>query len=163
LSVRLAGRVPSSLVKRYVIKPLTLKPRGTMSWIGSDDEERIRAYFGSRAQWNAIGTWSTFDPPAPTRRPTYLDLGFDETLDPSTWTAADLAGAADHRGGVLLSEGPVIGDIVVPLSWRCAEGHTFTASARLVLTAGHWCPVCVTQPRDFVRQAESNAFLRQVA
>lgn len=73
--LRLAGHVPSRLVKRFVIKPLTLKPRGTMSWIDSRDDSRIRACFGSRAQWEQIGTWSTFDPPDPTRRPTYLTWG----------------------------------------------------------------------------------------
>jgi nucleoside-diphosphate-sugar epimerase len=161
-SVRLAGHVPPRLVKRFVIKPLTIKPRGTMSWIDSCDEERIRAYFGSRAQWEQIGNWSTFEPPDPTRRPTYLDLGFDETRDPSTWTAGDLVRAADFRGGALLSETVTTADVAAALRWQCAEGHTFTASPRLVLTAGHWCPTCVSQPRDYARQAESNAFLRQV-
>lgn len=161
--LRLAGHVPSCLVKRFVIKPLTLKPRGTtMSWIDSRDEERTRAYFGSRAQWEEIGNWTTFDPPDPTRIPTYVDQGFDATLDSSMWRAGDLALAADFRGGALLSETAKDTDIATPARWRCAEEHTFTASPRLVLTAGHWCPTCVTKPRDFRRQAESNAFLRQV-
>jgi nucleoside-diphosphate-sugar epimerase len=160
--LRLAGRVPPWLVKQLVIKPLTLKPRGTMSWIEARDEDRIRGYFGSRMQWERIGNWSTFDPPDPSHRPTYLDLGFDETRDPSTWGAMDLAQAADIRGGALVSATGKTTNTATPLRWRCAEDHTFTGSPRLVLTAGHWCPTCVTRPADFGRQAESNAFLRQV-
>jgi nucleoside-diphosphate-sugar epimerase len=160
--LRLAGRVPPWLVRRFVVKPLTLRPRGTMSWIESRDEERTRAYFGSREHWAQIGNWSTFEPDDPTRRPTYLDLGFDEARGTATWTVPDLAAAADFRGGALASETEGSTPAATPLRWRCAEGHTFTGSPRLVLTAGHWCPTCVTQPADFGRQAESNAFLRQV-
>jgi nucleoside-diphosphate-sugar epimerase len=159
--LRLGGRIPPWLIKRFVIKPLTLKPRGTMSWIEACDEERIHSYFGSRVQWEQIGDWSTFEPPVPRRSPTYLDLGFDETRDHSTWSAADLAGAADFRGGALVSETRSTANTATLLRWRCAENHTFTGSARLVLTAGHWCPTCVARPDDFGRQAESNAFLRQ--
>jgi len=158
----LAGRVPPSVVKRCVIEPLTRRDRGTMHWIQSDDEERVRAYFGSRAQWELIGDWSTFEPPRPARTPTYLDLGFDESHDLSTWRPADLAAAADHRGGSLVSQVLASTDVSTPLSWRCADGHTFTGGPRLVLLAGHWCPVCVARPDDFGRQSESNTFLRQV-
>ena len=150
------------MVKRWVIEPLTHQSRGTMSWLDSGDEDHIRAYFGSCAQWEQIGDWSTFEVPRPSRTPTYLDLGFDESRDPSTWSAADLAGVADHRGGELVSQTVTTADVETPVSWRCADGHTFSGSPRLVLTAGHWCPVCVARPGDFARQAASNAFLRQV-
>lgn len=160
--LRLAGRIPPCVVKRWVIEPLTHQFRGTMSWLDSGDEDHIRAYFGSRAQWEQIGDWSTFEVPRPSRTPTYLDLGFDESRDPSTWSAADLAGVADHRGGELVSQTVTTDDVATPVSWRCADGHTFSGSPRLVLTAGHWCPVCVARPGDFARQAASNAFLRQV-
>ena len=33
-----------------------------------------------------------------------------------------------------------------PLEWECAEGHRFTASPRLVLLGGHWCPECMPYP-----------------
>lgn len=101
-------------------------------------------------------------PPGPHPQTHLPHLGFDETRDPSTWTAGDLALAADIRGGALVSETATTTNTATPLRWRCAEEHTFTASPRLVLTAGHWCPTCVTQPHDYARQAESNAFLRQV-
>ncbi len=33
---------------------------------------------------------------------------------------------------------------------------------RLVLTAGHWCPECVTDVLGYVEQAERNPFLAQL-
>lgn len=161
-TVRMAGRVPSWLVKNVVLKPLTLQPRGTMAWIRDGDEERIDAYYGSREQYEAIGDWATFWPPRPDRTPTLLDHGYDETLAQAEWDRDVFAGVADFRGGVLLSEDVRTGDITTPLQWRCAEGHTFTGSPRLVLRAGHWCPQCVRRPEDYASQARSNAFLRQL-
>lgn len=161
-SVRLAGRVPAAVVKNLVIGPLTRQPRGSMAWIRGNDDARIRAYFGSRADWEAIGDWSTFQIPAPSREPRLLDHGYDETKDPAAWTEADLAAAADFRGGELLSENPPPGALGVPLRWRCAEGHAFTGSPRLILTAGHWCPECVRDPAGYAKQAVANRFLAQL-
>lgn len=161
-SVRLAGHVPAALVKRLVIQPLTRQPRGTMAWIAADDEARIRAFFGSRQEWAAIGDWSTFSPPQPDRVPRLIEHGYDEATDPARWTRDDLAAAADFRGGQLRSEPVTPGAVATPVRWRCAEGHDFHASPRLVLTAGHWCPECVKRPESYADQARANRFLAQV-
>ncbi|MHA7179404.1 NAD-dependent epimerase/dehydratase family protein [Arthrobacter sp. MDB2-24] len=162
ITTRLAGRVPAWLVKNHIMKPITLHPRGTMAWIKGNDEDRINAYFGSRADWEAIGGWDTFWPPHPDRTPTYLDHGYDETKPPATWSVEDLRGAANFRGGTLVAQTLITGDTSTPLQWACHEGHTFQGSPRLILTGGHWCPECVKIPADYPRQAESNAFLRQL-
>ncbi|MBL7624786.1 NAD(P)-dependent oxidoreductase [Frankia sp. AgB1.8] len=161
-SVRLAGRIPAAVVKNLVIGPLTRQPRGSMAWIRADDDARIRAYFGSRADWEAIGDWSTFQIPTPDRTPRLLDHGYDESKDSAAWTDDDFAAAADFRGGELLSENLPAGDVTAPLRWRCADGHEFTGSPRLVLTAGHWCPDCVRDPAGYAKQAVANRFLAQV-
>ena len=158
--VRSAGRVPAWLVRRFVMQPLTRQPRGTMAYLAADDEEGIRAFFGSREQWRAIGDWSTFEVPEPSRTPTTLDHGYDESLTPDEWKRDDLAGAADFRGGELLSAEPVAARDQA--EWRCAEGHTFAASPFLVLRAGHWCPVCVRDSGRYREQAERNPFLAQI-
>jgi nucleoside-diphosphate-sugar epimerase len=160
--VRHAGRVPAAVVKRFAIEPLTRRPRGTMAWIAADDDARIRAFFGSRREWEAIGDWATFTPPQPDRTPRLLDHGYDESREPGRWTRADLAGAADFRGGELLSRSVTPGETATPLRWRCAAGHEFAGSPRLILTAGHWCPECVRRPEDEADQARSNRFLAQV-
>jgi hypothetical protein len=144
------------------MKPLAHQPRGTMAWIRGRDEARIRAYFGSGAAWEAIGEWSTFVPPTPDRTPGLLDHGYDENKNRSRWTSDDLAGAADLRGGLLLSEEVTHGDIATPLRWSCATRHEFGGSPRLVLLAGHWCPECVRDPAGYPEQARNNRFLAQL-
>jgi nucleoside-diphosphate-sugar epimerase len=157
-----AGRVPGWVVKHLVMKPLTRQPRGTMAFLRSGDPEKITAYFGSRQEWEAIGDWSTFVPSEPDRTPSLLEHGYDEQKDPAEWTDDDLRQAADFRGGHLLSESMVPGDIATPLLWQCAQQHTFLGSPRLILTGGHWCPDCVRDTAGYTRQARANRFLAQV-
>jgi hypothetical protein len=38
----------------------------------------------------------------------------------------------------------------------------FAGSPRLSLTAGHWCPECVTDSAEYERQAERTPFLAQL-
>jgi len=162
-SVRMAGRVPAFVVRNLVMKPLAHRPRGTMAYVEAGDEAGVAAFYGSRADFEAIGDWSTFVPPRPDpTTPTLLDHGYDESKAPNAWTRDDLADAADFRGGTLLTEDVPVGAVALPLDWRCAEDHTFTASPRLVLTGGHWCPTCVTRPTEYARQAERNPFLAQI-
>ncbi|MGC5172480.1 NAD-dependent epimerase/dehydratase family protein [Microbacterium sp. DT81.1] len=161
-SVRAAGNVPPWIVKNLVMKPLTRKPRGTMAAIRAREEQEIGAHYGSREAWQQIGDWTTFTPPDPSRTPTPLDHGYDETKSPTSWTALDYLEAAAFRGGELLSVTVVPGDFRTPLTWRCAFDHVFAASPKLVLTAGHWCPDCVRDPAGYSRQAERSAFLAQV-
>ena len=162
-SVRMAGRVPAFVVRNLVMKPLAHRPRGTMAYVEAGDEAGVAAFYGSRADFEAIGDWSTFVPPRPDpTTPTLLDHGYDESKAPDAWTRDDLADAADFRGGTLLTEDVPVGAVALPLDWRCAEDHTFTASPRLVLTGGHWCPTCVTRPTEYARQAERNPFLAQI-
>ena len=161
-SVRSAGKVPAWIVKHLVMKPLTVKPRGTMHFVANGDEERIAAYFGSREEWEAIGDWSTFWPPRPDRTPRELDHGYDESLPSTQWTAALYAAAAEFRGGALVSTDVTPGDIGTPLEWRCAFGHTFTGSPRLILRAGHWCPTCVRDTAGYPEQASRCPFLAQL-
>jgi nucleoside-diphosphate-sugar epimerase len=161
-SVRLAGKVPAPIVKHLVMKPLTLRPRGTLRFLRDDDTDRVDAYFGSRAAWEAIGDWSTFGPPRPDREPRCLDHGYDESKDPAAWARADYADAARFRGGELLSEDVEPGDVSTPLRWRCAFGHDFPGSPRLILAAGHWCPVCVRDWPGYRTQAGRSPFLAQL-
>lgn len=161
-SVRSAGRIPAWIVKNLVMKPLTRQARGTMAAIRSGDAEEIAAHFGSLEAWRAIGDWSTFVEPEPSRVPGFLDHGYDESIPLSSWTTRDYEGAASFRGGDLLSAEAAPGDIATPLLWRCAAGHVFAGSPRLILTAGHWCPECVRDSATYAVQAERNPFLAQI-
>lgn len=159
-AVRSAGKVPPWIVKNLVMRPLARKPRGTMAAVRAGRRDEVAAYFGSWEEWEAIGEWSSFTAPEPSRAPCPLDHGYDESKPAAAWTAEDLAGAADFRGGELLSMD--VGSVSTPLVWRCALGHVFAGSPRLILTAGHWCPDCVRDPGAYARQAEANRHLAQV-
>ncbi|WP_324012469.1 NAD(P)-dependent oxidoreductase [Microbacterium sp. JZ37] len=160
-SVRSAGRVPSWIVKNLVMRPLTRRPRGTMAAVRTRNIEEVSAHFGSWEQWERIGGWETFIPPAPSRTPAFLDHGYDESKPSAEWDADDYREAAAFRGGELLGDASV-GDAATPLIWRCALGHVFAGSPRLILRGGHWCPECTRDPSSYERQAEENLFLRQV-
>ncbi|MCR2799383.1 NAD(P)-dependent oxidoreductase [Microbacterium sp. zg-Y818] len=161
-AVRNAGRVPAFIVKHMVMRPITRKPRGTMHAITRHRTDEIAAHFGSYEAWRSIGGWSTFEPPAPSRTPAVLDHGYDEEKPPGAWGVLDYAQAAAFRGGALLSDDAGRGRPGTPLVWRCAFGHVFAGSPRLILTAGHWCPECVRDSSAYALQAEKNRFLAQL-
>lgn len=161
-SVRSAGKVPAWIVKNLVMKRIASQPRGTLHALRHHDREEIAAHFGSEERWRRIGDWSTFEAPEPSRTPSFLSHGYDESVAASAWSAPMYRDAAAFRGGELLADDVETGDIASPLVWRCAFGHTFAASPRLVLTAGHWCPECVRDSAAYPAQAERNAFLAQV-
>lgn len=161
-AVRNAGKVPSWIVKNAVMRPLTRKPRGTMQAIAHNRTDEIAAHFGSYDRWREIRDWSTFEPPAPSRTPKLLDHGYDESKPQSSWSKVDYAGAAAFRGGELVSVDAVPGDVATPLLWRCAFGHVFAGSPRLVVFGGNWCPECVRDSSGYDLQAEHNPFLAQL-
>ncbi len=161
-SVRSAGKVPAWIVKNFVMKPLAHKPRGTMHAIAHHDRDGIAAHFGSEDRWRRIGDWSTFQVPEPSRTPSFLEHGYDESVAETQWGLSLYRGVASFRGGELLTDSVEAGRPAEVLAWRCALGHVFAASPRLILTAGHWCPECVRHPADYPAQAERNPFLAQV-
>ncbi|WP_062205059.1 NAD-dependent epimerase/dehydratase family protein [Demequina salsinemoris] len=160
--VRHAGKVPPWVVKRAVMHRLAHAPRGTMHAVHHRRMAEVDAHFGSLDAWLRIGGWDTFAPPNPSREPTLLDHGYDESRPPSTWTRDDLAGAAQFRGGELVTPLVRVGTPSARLRWRCAFGHEFDASPQLILAWGHWCPECVRDSASYAWQATRNPFLAQV-
>ena len=59
---------------------------------------------------------------------------------------ADLVRFAASRGGQLLS--PSCAGAGVKHRWRCARGHEFEASPRLLIHGGYWCPRCAPSVED---------------
>ncbi|WP_084125034.1 NAD(P)-dependent oxidoreductase [Demequina sp. NBRC 110054] len=160
--IRRAGSVPPWIVKRYVMQRIAHERRGTMHAITHRRMAEVEAHFGSLDEWLHIGGWDAFVPPTPSRTPTSLDHGYDESKHPREWTRDDLAGAARFRGGELMTPLVRVGTPTARLQWRCAFGHDFEASPRLILTAGHWCPECVRDSAGYAWQATRNPFLAQV-
>ncbi|MCP3733518.1 NAD(P)H-binding protein [Sphingomonas sp. RP10(2022)] len=151
--------LPGAVRKR--IEGLAKAPDGSLHWFDTDDQPHIRAYFGSRAAWEAIPRdWAHFTLDQPSRQPVLLDHGYDEARGPGEWTAADLAGAAAFRGGAC--HATESGDPDTPVEWSCAHGHRFAMTPNLMLAGGHWCPTCMIDPATYPATAERSPYFAQV-
>ena len=148
---------------------------GTQTWIKecSDTNEerrknaalRVAAYYGSIEKYRAIPDWKHYDISHPSEKVVLLNHGYDETKPMEEFTMADMEKAASFRGGKCLGEvrgrkkqdaeelrGLELWD--TPLELECAEGHRFTATPRLILLGGHWCPQCFPYPYQDVPEDE---------
>lgn len=151
--------LPSMIRSR--IEGLARKPDGSLHWFATDDAAHIAAYFGSRAAWEAIPRdWASFALKQPSRTPTLLDHGYDETIAPADWRLGDLQDAARFRGGHCHAAGCSGPDEAV--DWSCALGHRFTMTPNLLMRGGHWCPTCQVDSACYDRVAERSPFFRQV-
>lgn len=130
-------------------------------WMFENNEENwIKAFFGSREKQKAIKTWAEYDLHHPSEEITYLDHGYDESKALEDLTLEDLQKAAKFRGGKCLAE--AIPDIYTPVKWRCADGHEFMMSVNAVLHGGHWCPKCLSHEWQYGQIAKKNFFYAQV-
>lgn len=146
---------------RQRIERLAHSPGGSLHWFATNQSDKIRAYFGSRTAWEAIPRdWDRFEFATPSRTPTLLDHGYDETHARDAWRVSDLAQAAEYRGGkchATVFDGPF-----APVEWQCASGHRFSMSPNLMLKGGHWCPTCMIDPSCYDAVAQRSAFFAQV-
>ncbi len=133
----LAPLAPKFIVKGFFRKKLA----DPLHWVLNNDEEKIKAFFGSREAWEKIEGWDTYKPERDTR-----DLRVEK--DPLTreYTLQEMQTLAKSRGGECLSK--EYSNIKTKLKWKCAFGHTWEATPRLHLT-GHWCPQCAPPPWNY--------------
>lgn len=157
---RLIPKLLPGMVRKR-IEALAQAPEGSLHWFATNDEAKIRAYFGSRAAWEAIPRdWDAFAFAQPSRTPSLLDHGYDETRAPNAWRLDDLRAAAEHRGG--RCHAATVEGVDVPVEWECASGHHFAMSPTLYLKGGHWCPTCMVAPVGYDAEARRNPFFAQV-
>lgn len=154
--------MPPFIIKYLVMRPIAAAPHGTLHFLRSNAVEMINAFWGSFSGWlKQPKRWKNIlidrDPPART-----VFHGFNEKKDITLLDIDDMSRAAAFRGGKCLSDSMEQGNISAPLTWECSSGHTFTASPRLVLHAGHWCPYCDINSADYSELGNSNSFLGQV-
>lgn len=148
---------------KSTFKALLDSEHGTKHWLDNNMEDHIEAYWGGRAAWEAIPEklsemehftdWDTVVP---------IDHGYDESKPESELELSDMSGAAKFRGGELLSGKMKKGDWTTKLRFRCAFGHEFDASPRLVLEGGHWCPECERRSWNYGERAKRDPFFAQV-
>ena len=161
---KLAKIAPGWLIKPFMRMIAKNKIFGTLGWLESNNEERIKAYFGSREEREKIGSWEEMRDIHLTgmEEAERLSHGYDESKPLSELDIEDMRQAAEFRGGKCLSESMTKGDLATKLEWECAFGHRFEASPALILLGGHWCEECMPAPWRFDEEAKHNPFLAQV-
>lgn len=136
---------------------------GTKHFIDCDMEDRIEAYWGSRKAWEALPeNYNDFNHFFDWDKQIILDHGYDESKPESELTLDDMKKAAEFRGGECLSTKMKKGDWSTQLEFKCAFGHTFKASPRLVLEGGHWCDECERKSWNYGQRAKVDPFFAQV-
>ncbi len=152
--------IGSAMKKRFMKTALT--EHGTVRFINEGMDDQIAAYWGSKETMEATPAlcdchhftdWDTVVP---------IDHGYDESKPESELTLEDVRKAAEFRGGACLSDKMQKGDWSGKLKFRCAFGHEFDASPRLVLEGGHWCPVCERESWNYQNRAKVDPFFAQV-
>lgn len=157
---RMVPRVAPGLVHKR-IKKLAEAPEGSLYWFAHDDKAKIAAFFGSRSAWEAIPrSWDDYKFTQPSRTPTLLDHGYDETRAPDDWRLDDLRAAAEFRGGKCLAT--TFEGAYSPVEWESASGHRFQMTPNLYLRGGHWCPATMVETSHYDAEAKRNPFFAQV-
>lgn len=158
---KLGKYAPSPLISKLAIKRLFKNTNAPAYWLKHGKEGRIKAFFGSREKFDAIGTdWNKFPllcegklengeainynglKDINNAKPLLLDHGYDESKPLESLDFDDLNNAADFRGGKCLSTDYKAGNLYGKIKWQCRDGHEFTSSPYTVLKGGHWCPQC---------------------
>ena len=91
-----------------------------------------------------------------------IDHGYDDTKPAEVLELYDVKSAAEFRGGQCLSGEMETGNWRSKLTFNCAFGHTFEASPKLVLEAGHWCPECERESWNYSERVKVDPFFAQV-
>ncbi|MCY3412722.1 MAG: NAD(P)-dependent oxidoreductase [Candidatus Heimdallarchaeota archaeon] len=155
--------IPSEKKLRKMIYDTIDLHGGTRWMVDNNMEDWIIAFFGSREEKDAITTWEEgYELYDPSREPSYLDHGYDESKPTEELDIDDIYNAAAFRGGQCLSASMTQGDIYSPLVWQCHRNHKFEATPFLILKAGHWCPECERSAWDYADYAKHSPFFAQV-
>lgn len=141
-------------------KQIGRKRMGTYWMIENDEKDWIKAFYGSKEQFESIPDWDNYPLYHPSEEEKFLNHGYDESKSLEELSLDDLQGIAKFRGGECLAS--EIPDIYTPIRWKSAEGYEFDMSINAVVQGGHWCPECLKESWTYGTQAKYNPFLGQV-
>ncbi|MBU3875048.1 FAD-dependent oxidoreductase [Faecalicatena sp. AGMB00832] len=157
-----AAMFPSAEQMRANYERIGHLRRGPYWMLENDEEDWIRAFWGSREKQQQIkGFDEGFALYHPSEEVTYLDHGYDEEKGLENLSLEDLQKAAAFRGGSCLEE-KAPEDIYTPIRWKCVDGHEFKMSVNAALQGGHWCPKCLAHEWKYGKIAKKNPFYAQV-
>jgi len=154
-------KMMGGIIKKRFQK-LTKKENGTMRFIQENMEDYIAVFWGSKEAYQAIPPMDKFVPFSDWDKVARINHGYDESKPEDELNLQDVKEAAVFRGGKCLSDNMTTGSWAEKLKFRCAFGHEFDASARLVLEGGHWCPVCERESWNYHERAKVDPFFAQV-
>ncbi len=124
-----------------------------LHWIENNDEEKIKAFFGSRQKWQSITTWKDYaaqaTDPEPSKAPQRSHPGqADPGIRPRSGAGYG-AGSASPAASAT-SRRSCSGD---------AASGTSSKAAQVLLLAGHWCPKCAAPPWNYDEVAKVDPLL----
>lgn len=155
-------RIMGNIMKKMFLKYAKTE-HGTVRFIEDNMEDKIDAYWGSRKNWEKLpDNINDFEHFTDWGKVIRLDHGYDESKMESELELSDMKGAAVFRGGKCLSNSMNKGEWNGKLKFKCAFGHEFEASPRLVLEGGHWCPHCERESWNYSARAKVDPFFAQV-
>jgi nucleoside-diphosphate-sugar epimerase len=154
-------KLMGSILKKRFTKLLRTE-HGTLRFVENNMEDLIAAFWGSKEAWEAIPPLNKFKPFSDWDTVIPIDHGYDENKPEAELNLHDIKEATKFRGGECLSGDMRTGNWTEKLKFRCAFGHEFEASPRLILEGGHWCPVCAREGWNFYERAKVDPFFAQV-
>jgi nucleoside-diphosphate-sugar epimerase len=150
-------KLGARLAPNFIVKAYMKRIADPLRWIENNDIEKIKAFFGCHEAWENIPDWA-YSVYAEQKE---SEVSFSDIREsePGRCTIKDMQELAQSRGGRCLSTEFI--DIETKLKWKCAFGHEWEATPRL-LKAGHWCAECAPPPWDYDTQAKVNPALAAV-
>jgi len=139
--IKLSARLAPYVLKRAFVRMMA----DPLKWIKSNDEDKIKAFFGSKEVWECIGGWGD-----------YVKQLYEEEAHTDDYASMEVREIARLRGGEFLSDSA--DDEDEKLRFRCGFGHEWECSSRLV-KAGHWCPECAPPPWNYDELAKVDTLL----
>lgn len=141
---KLGKIAPKWLIRAAIFKRLLKNDNAPVYWVKHNNEAKVTAFFGSKANYERLvnSKWSDITLPDPAKIPEMNDnatpvyYGYDFSKPDSELINADAMAVAEAHGGKLLT--PFDGDMYKPLEWQTQDGDKFTANAYTVMRAGHW-------------------------
>ena len=150
-------------IMKNMFKKVARTEHGTVRFTEQNMEAHIDAYWGSKKAWeeipedmNELKHFDNWDKVVP------IDHGYDESKPEEELDIEDIKKAAVFRGGECKSPVMKKGDWKGKLKFKCAFGHEFEASPRLILEGGHWCPECERISWNYSDRANVDPFFAQV-
>lgn len=155
-------KLMGSIMKKMFLKEARTE-HGTVRFIEQNMGEHIDAYWGSQKAWEEIPeNINDFKHFINWDKAVHIDHGYNESKPEEELDIEDVKGAAKFRGGECNSDTMKKGDWKGKLKFKCAFGHKFEASPRLILEGGHWCPECERKSWNYAARAKVDPFFAQV-